>query len=123
MDYNLDKSQKMMDILRTKNFDPLFQSRKALVDEVRAEGLMLANGGGSGGLIDPTNSCTMLDATQKIFVEGEEVQDQIQRFKPSLELAIIVSEMRKQFNLPVEDELRSLVSEQKTIDHPIDIDE
>ena len=52
LEQNCKKAQDHLDRLTTKIFDPLFHARKKLVDEARAEGLMLNNAGGSCGLID-----------------------------------------------------------------------
>jgi hypothetical protein len=59
-----------LDKLKGKIFDPLFHARKKLVDEARAEGLMLNNAGGSCGLIDSSSINLLpqvLDANTKIF--------------------------------------------------------
>ena len=62
----------MIESLKSKSFDPLFERRKVWVDGVRADCLMLSNAGGCDGLIDPKTACLMpvvLDAGQMIFAD------------------------------------------------------
>jgi len=67
---NCKKAQDHLEKLKCKIFDPLFHARKKLVDEARAEGLMLNNAGGSCGLINSSTINLMpqvMDGNQKIF--------------------------------------------------------